>query len=141
MCASQLSCLATTAPSSTESTNTLQMIDYFMQEAPLDGQSIVSYTNVLGVGEKVTGYIQLIGEWELSGDWAHPWEFFALDPNGEVLDHTIVIYDKLGTDPVHYFEFTTSIQGIYTLEVIHISVFPRDMHIEIQPSGWELGVH
>ena len=141
---SQLSCIATTTnpsiESTTESTNTQQIIDYFMPQAPFGGLSKVKYTNVLNAGDNVIGSAQLIGEWELSGDWAHPWEFNVLGPSGEVLDHVDILYD-MEHDPVHYFDFTASIQGVYTLEVIHISVFPRDMHIEIQPSGWEFDMH
>ena len=142
---SQLSCIATTTnpsiESTTESTNTQQIIDYFMESAPQNGRSIVYYTNVLNAGDNVTGFVELIGEWELAGDWAHPWEFYALDPNGEVLDHVVLTYNLVDLDPFHYFDFTAPIQGVYTIEVIHISTFPRDLYIKIQPSGWELSLN
>ena len=134
----QLSCVATTTNPSTESTTTQQIIEYFMPSAPQNGTSIVHYTNVLNTGDNVVGYVELIGEWELSGDWATPWEFNALGPNGEILDHVILTYNLVDLDPFHYFDYTAPVQGVYTIEIIHISEFPRDLYIEIQPSGWEL---
>lgn len=137
----QLSCITTTTNPSTESTTTQQIIDHFMQSAPVNGHSIVNYTNVLSVGDNVIGYVQLAGEWELAGDWATPWEFNAFGPNGEVMDHVILTYNLVDLDPFHYFDFTALSQGVYTIEVTHISTFPRDLYMEIQPSGWELSTN
>jgi len=106
-----------------------------MQLAPIDGNSVVNYTKVLNAGDNVSGYAELTGEWELSGDWRTEWYFNALSPSGEVLDYAIILYDM---DPLYYFNFTASTQGVYTIQVIHVSCFPQDLHIEIQPSGWEL---
>jgi len=127
-----------TYPSSGEITT--QQIDYFMQSAPIDGNSVVNYTKVLNVGDNVSGYVVLTGEWELSGDWRTPWHFKALSPSGEVLDSAIIQFDIEAAimNPLYYFNFTASTQGVYTIQVIHISCFPQDLHIEIRPSGWEL---
>lgn len=122
-----------TYPSSEEITT--QRIDYFMQSVLTDGNSVVNYTKFLNAGDNVSGYVELIGEWELSGDWRTEWYFNALSPSGEVLDYAIILYDM---DPYYYFNFTASTQGVYTIQVIHISCFPQDLRIEIQPSGWEL---
>jgi hypothetical protein len=136
----QFGCTSTTTNHTdkinTESSTAEQIIEYFMHEAPQNGNSIARYTNILNSGDKVTGYVELIGEWELAGDWATPWEFNAFDPNGEMLDHAILTYDLVDLDPHYYFTFVAPSQGEYTIEVIHISIFPRDLYMKIQPPGW-----
>ena len=132
---------ATTTPSigsKTESTTTQQIIEYFMESAPQNGHSIVRYNNILNTGDNVTGYVHLIGEWELVGDWATPWEFSVFDPNGELLDHAVLTYNLVDLDPFYYFGFVAPNQGVYVIEIIHISVFPRDLYMEIKPPGWEM---
>ena len=140
MTTTQITEATTTQPTSktTEPTTTQQKIEYFMESAPPDGNSSVRYTNILNTGDNVSGLIQLVGEWELSGDWAYPWEFKVLNPSGDVVEQAIVRYDTWVDDPVYYFNFSASIQGVYTIEVAHISVFPRDLYMEIQPSGWKI---
>lgn len=133
-----------THPSSEEIT--VQSIHYLMQPVPpagggwLHGESVATYIKVLNAGANVSGYVELNGEWELIGDWRTPWFFKALDPGGVVLDAITVDYDMNPgwiTSYCYYFNFTASTQGVYTIQVIHVSVYAQDLHIEIQPSGWE----
>ena len=116
---------------------TTQIIDYYMQAAPIDGDSIVNYTNVLNAGDNVSGWVQMVGKWELPGDWRTPWFFKALSPSGEVLDFATIQFHIEGEDPVYNFNFTAPTQGVYTIQISHICCNPQDVHIEIQPSGWE----
>ena len=126
-----------TEESTTPQEGTTQIIDYFMQAAPIDGDSVVNYTKVLNAGDNVSGYALLVGEWELAGDWRTPWFFKALSPSGEVLDSATVQFHVEGEETTYYFDLTAPTQGVYTIQISHISCFPQDVHIEIQPPGWE----
>lgn len=96
---------------------------------------IVSYTRVLNAGDKVSGFVDLTGQY-YSVDWSYQWRFQILDPSGKpVYDKTYVFVSDMGKN--HYdFNFTASSYGTYKIVVTHWSNYSKNLVIEVQPTGW-----
>jgi hypothetical protein len=129
---------STPVPSVTLSTTEAnqQHIHYVIPAAPLLGRSVVEYYRDVSAGETIAGYIMVTGLWEVELDYATPWTFEALSPNGVVLDSATINYD---IDPYHAFNFRAVTAGRYTLRAIHISLSIRELDIFVNPIGWEFG--
>jgi hypothetical protein len=96
------------------------------------GGSYVYYSKQLNAAEQVTGFVELTGQY-YSVDWSYNWRFQILGPKGESLQ------DWQGhwvNSPHHDFSFTAPYTGKYTLKVSHTSSYPKNLTIEIHPSGW-----
>jgi len=79
--------------------------------------------------------MSVIGLWEVEGDFTTPWTFEAWSPNGTLIDTETFNWDN---DPYHYFDFTATTAGEYVLRAIHVSLYTRDLTMEIIPAGWRL---
>jgi hypothetical protein len=129
-------CSTPSSPSSSQLTETSQEqhIRYIMPAAPLLGRSVVQYSKNLNSGDKIEGYIMVTGLWEVELDYATPWTFEAISPEGVTLDSATINYD---IDPYHAFNFRAVSAGKYILRAIHISLSIRDLDIFVNPTGWE----
>jgi hypothetical protein len=108
-----------------------QQIEYTMPPGALMGSS-VSYTKYLTSGSTVSGFTELTGTYH-SSDWSYDWTFQVLGPGGESLQAWKGHWDD---DSRHDFSFTASYSGVYKIRVSHVSNYPKNLAIEIEPAGW-----
>ena len=120
------------SPSSSHPPATTQRIDYTMPPGAVS-TSTVSYTNNLSAGAQVTGFIRLTGTYP-SIDWDYTCCFKVFDPYTNTVCNWCGDFGEGGLR--HDFSFTTSCSGDYVIQVQHGSTYQRNLHIEIQPSGW-----
>jgi hypothetical protein len=112
-----------------------QRIHQIMPAAPQGSRTVIDYTRNLFAGDEVTGSVMVTEAQPEFIDWATPWTFEALDPNGVLLDSATIIFE---VDPYHAFNFIAQITGEYTVRTIHTSLSNRDLNILIRPPGWQL---
>jgi hypothetical protein len=115
-----------------------QRVTQLMEAADLDGRSVIDYVRILNPGEKVRGYMIVVGLWEVEGDYCTPWTFEAWGPGGVLLDTETINVDIVDYDAYYPFEFTAETSGEYVIRAIHYSLYTRDLTMEIVPPGWRI---
>jgi len=110
-----------------------QTLKYTMPSNIVVG-SYVKYRKPLQTGEKVRGSVQLTG-YKPDVDWDSTCCFWVYDPDGNEVNKWCEDFKEDGLR--HEFSFTTSCDGEYTIKVGHCSYYPRELHIEVSPYGWD----
>jgi hypothetical protein len=94
--------------------------------------STITYSKVLNAGDRVDGFVQLSGQY-VSIDWSYEWTFQVVGPGAESLQQWTGHWSN---NNYHEFSFTASYAGTYKIRVYHASSYPKNLVIEIVPSGW-----
>jgi len=97
----------------------------------------VFYGKNLEAGEKVEGFVEMSGEYHSQDQFA-TWSVQIFGPKNEELYGW---EGNVASRLRHDFSFTATYPGTYTVRVSHISRFPKQMVIEIQPAGWSYAGH
>ena len=112
-----------------------QRIHQVMPAILSGSQAVVEYTRFLDADDEVNGSIMITDAIIEFIDWATPWTFEALAPDGTLIDSVTINFED---DQYYAFNFKAKTQGVYTIRAMHRSISDRELDIVINPGGWTL---